>query len=69
MEELIQKVIAATGVTHEQAVGAIQTVVGVLKDKLPAPLASQVDTFLTADTIGGALDQAKGWRQPRILTA
>jgi hypothetical protein len=53
MEELIKAVVQKTGISEDQARSAIETVVGFLKSKLPAPLASHVDSALGA--AGGAL--------------
>jgi hypothetical protein len=43
MEELVRQVAERTGISEEQARGAVETVVGFLKDRLPAPIASQLD--------------------------
>lgn len=51
MQELIQKVAERTGLSEDKAKTAIDTVVGFLKERLPGPLASQVDNALAA---GGA---------------
>ena len=63
MEELIKKVSERTGLSDEKAKTAIDTVVGFLKERLPAPIAGQVDNALThaggtivdkaSDLIGG----------------
>ena len=50
MDELIKQVVAKTGISDEQARSAVQVVVGYLKAKLPAPIASQVDTVLAGGT-------------------
>ncbi len=47
MDELVRQVVARTGITEEQARMAIQTVAGFLKEKLPAPVAGQVDAVLS----------------------
>jgi uncharacterized protein (DUF2267 family) len=47
MEELIKKVSERTGLSDEKAKTAIDTVVGFLKERLPAPIAGQVDNALT----------------------
>ncbi len=47
MEELVQKVVEKTGISEEQARGAIETVAGFLKEKLP-------------ESVGGYVDQALG---------
>ena len=51
LKELVQE---RAGISAEQAEKAIATVVGFLKDKLPAPLAGQLDKF-----VGGG-DDAEG---------
>ena len=53
MEELIKIVVQKSGISEAQARSAVETVVGFLKSKLPAPLASQLDGALGA--AGGAL--------------
>lgn len=46
MDELIKQVVAKTGISEDQARGAIQTVAEYLKGRLPAPVAGQVDAVL-----------------------
>lgn len=46
MDELIKQVAERTGIGEEQARTAVETVVGFLKERLPAPIAGQVDTVL-----------------------
>jgi hypothetical protein len=46
MDELIKLVTQKTGISEAQAKTAVETVVTFLKQKLPAPLASQVDSAL-----------------------
>ena len=55
MEELVNLVVAKTGISEEQARGAITTVVNFLKEKLPAPLAGQIDGLLGGSGINDAL--------------
>ena len=50
MEQLIKMVSEKTGISEAQAATAVSTVVGFLKDKLPAGLGSQLDSFVN----GGA---------------
>jgi hypothetical protein len=52
MEELVKQVAAKTGISEEQARGAVTTVLGFLKDRLPAPIAGQLDNVVA--TGGGA---------------
>ena len=46
MEQLIKLVSEKTGISQEQATTAVQTVVTFLKDKLPAGIGTQVDSFI-----------------------
>lgn len=55
MEEIIRQVTERTGISEAQARTAVETVLGFLKNRLPEPLAGQVDGFL-----GGAGGAAGG---------
>lgn len=61
MDELVALVQEKTGLGEAQARQAVETVIGFLKQKLPAPLAKQVDAALANETLmdqaGGLLDQ------------
>ena len=46
MDEVIRMVQEKTGINEQQARDAVQTVIGFLKEKMPEPLASQIDGFL-----------------------
>lgn len=46
MEELIKQVTSKTGISEDQARTAVTTVLGFLKDKLPAPIAGQLDNVV-----------------------
>jgi hypothetical protein len=46
VDELINLVAQKTGIPKEQAKVAVETVLGFLKQRLPAPIASQIDGFL-----------------------
>ncbi len=50
MDELIKQVVARTGISEDQARTAVQTVAAFLKERLPAPLAGQVDAVLSGGT-------------------
>jgi hypothetical protein len=52
MDELINQVAQKTGISHDQAKQAAETVIGFLKDKLPAPLAGQIDGALSGGASG-----------------
>ena len=51
MEELLNTVAEKTGLPLDKAQGAIDAVMDFLKDKLPAPIASQVEKLVSG---GGA---------------
>lgn len=57
MDELIKQVVSKTGISEDQARTAVTTVLGFVKDKLPAPIASQIDSALTGEGggVGGSL--------------
>lgn len=54
MDELIKQVAAKAGISEEQARSAVTTVIGFLKDKLPAPIAAQIDNAVSGE--GGTVD-------------
>jgi hypothetical protein len=54
MDELVKRITEKTGISEEQARSAVNTVAGFLKEKLPAPLAGQVDNVLSG--AGGVTD-------------
>ena len=60
MDELITQITERTGITADQAREAVQVVTGFLKDKLPAPIAAQVDGLLSGQNMGDAAQQALG---------
>jgi hypothetical protein len=55
MEELIKLVVEKTGISEEQARGAVATVITFLKEKLPAPIAGQIDAVLAGSAVSDAL--------------
>ncbi len=57
MDELVKLVAQKTGLSQDQAKLAVETVVGFLKQKLPAPIAGQIDGVLGGS---GPADVAKG---------
>ena len=59
MKTIVQLVQEKTGISAEQAQGAVDTVASYLKAKLPEPVAGQIDTLLTSD-VGGVMQQAEG---------
>lgn len=58
MDELIKQVSARAGISEAQAQTAVESVVGFLKERLPAPIAGQVDNVLNsqAGAIGSGID-------------
>jgi uncharacterized protein (DUF2267 family) len=61
MDELVKLVTQKTGLSEAQARQAVDTVIGYLKDKLPAPVASQIDGLLKGGSGGKDLGSlAKG---------
>ena len=65
MDELVNQVVQKTGISQDQANQAVQTVIGYLKDKLPGPIGSQLDSVLGgasggAGGIAGQAGQAMG---------
>lgn len=57
MEELVKLVSQKTGLPEDKAKVAVDTVINFLKQKLPAPIASQIDPILSGSAPG---DLAKG---------
>ena len=53
MDQLIKLVQEKAGISEAQARQAVQTVLGFLKDKLPAPIAGQIDSVLGGGGAGG----------------
>ena len=56
MDELIKKVAERTGLGEDKARTAVDTVIGFLKEKLPAPIAGQIDNVVGGG--GGIADKA-----------
>ena len=60
MDELVKTVAAQTGLPEAQAKKAAEAVISFLKDKLPAPIASQIDTAIDNPNLAsGAEDLLK----------
>ena len=61
MEELIRQVTERTGITDAQARTAIDTVMGYMRDKLPASMSGTLDGVLGggANVAGGVADTAQ----------
>ncbi len=60
MDELIKQVSEKTGLSEEKSKIAVETVLNYLKDKLPDPIAGQIDNVLGGGEAGGLGDLAGG---------
>jgi hypothetical protein len=60
MDDLIKQVTERTGISESQARTAVETVLGFLKDRLPAPIAGQLDGLVggAGGAIGSVADTA-----------
>lgn len=61
MDQLVNLVSEKTGLSQEMSRQAVEVVIDYLKDKLPGPIASQIDGYLEGEgATGGLGDIAKG---------
>ncbi len=60
MDELIKQVSEKTGLSEEKSKVAVETVLDYLKDKLPDPIAGQIDNVLGGGESGGLANLAGG---------
>lgn len=60
MNELIQQLKSRVGLDEAKAQSAAETVIEFLKQRLPAPMASQLDSALSGDMAEGIKDQIGG---------
>jgi hypothetical protein len=64
MDELVKLISKKTGLSAEKATTAVETVVGYLKGRLPAPVAGQIDGILAggqaAKGLGGIANSLGG---------
>lgn len=65
MDELIKQLTQNAGITEKQAAQAVETVVGYLKERVPAPLAGSIDGVLggagNAQDLGGLIGGLGGF--------
>jgi len=54
MNELVTLVAQRTGLNQETAQKTVETVIDILKQKLPAPIATHLDAFLAGDMSGAS---------------
>jgi hypothetical protein len=59
-EQVINLIVKRTGITQENAEKAVLVVFDFLKTKLPAPIASQLEPFLTGGTVNSGITQQTG---------
>ena len=59
MDELIAQVTSTANIDPTQARNAVETVLGFLKERLPAPVAAQLETAITAGAVAGIEQQAE----------
>ena len=57
MDDLIKLVSSKAGIQEAQAKTAVETVIGFLKQKLPAPIAGQLDAALSNEVVLGQAGQ------------
>jgi hypothetical protein len=60
MDELIKLVSQNANIPEENAKAAVDTVLGFLTDKLPAPIASQIDGLVSNPDLGKQVGGALG---------
>jgi hypothetical protein len=53
MDEIIRLVVQKTGISQDDARKAVEVIVSALKSKLPGPIASHLDSFISGDMSGG----------------
>ena len=59
-QELIRMVAERTGLSEDKARSAAETVIGYLKDKLPAPVSAQLDNITGGGSSGGGGSNGAG---------
>jgi hypothetical protein len=60
MDELISAVSTRTGLSQEQARSAVDAVLGLLKSRLPAPLANHLDSLVCGSASAAAAEGGGG---------
>jgi uncharacterized protein (DUF2267 family) len=65
MDQLVNLVVEKTGISEQHARTAVETVLGYLKQRLPAPIAGQIDSALSGSGsesggLGGAAKKLGG---------
>ena len=65
-EQLTKLIVKRTGITQEHAEKAVLVVFDFLKTKLPAPIASELDSFLSGGTVNPITEQASGFPKSKV---
>jgi hypothetical protein len=65
-EQVINLIVKRTGITQENAQKAVLVVFDFLKTKLPAPIASQLEPFLSGGTMNPITEQASGFLKTKV---
>lgn len=60
MNELIKRIVEKTGLPEDKAKGAADAAIGFLKEKLPAPIAGQIDSAIGTNAVADGADKASG---------
>lgn len=60
MNELIEQLKSRVGLDDAKAHSAAETVIGFLKQRLPQPIASQLDSALSGGNVEGIADKLGG---------
>jgi Arc/MetJ family transcription regulator len=60
MQELIQQIVQRAGISEESATAAVAALMDYVKQRAPAPIAAQLEQYLTGDAAASAVGAAKG---------
>ena len=60
MDEVVKMVSQKTGLSEEMSRVAVDTVLDYLKDKLPEPIAGQIDSVMAGGDVSGGLGGMAG---------
>jgi hypothetical protein len=60
MQELVQRVVDQTGIPEETATQVIDVIVGYVKEHAPAPIANQIESYLTGEGATSSVGAAAG---------
>ena len=63
MDELVKLLTEKTGLPDDKARMAVETVIGLLKQRLPGSAGEQLNTFLSTPASQGVAEKVKGMAQ------